>query len=64
MHVCGNAPDGLSRTPRARDNAKSDLRDIRVPRVGKVVSGTATVAMPWLTVPYNLPHLAVKGIFG
>lgn len=68
MHVCGNAPDGLSSAPRARDSAKSDLRDIyRVSSGGAVVSGTAAdiypaVAPPRLTVPYNLPHLAVKGI--
>ena len=66
--VLGNAPDGLSSAPTARDSAKSDLRDIyRVFSGAAVVSGTATdiylaVAPPWVTVSYNLPHLAVKGM--
>ena len=68
MHVCGNAPDGLSSAPRARDSAKSDPRDNFSGFLGwAVVSGTAAdiypaVAPPWPTVAYNLPYLAVKGI--
>src|SRR5262245_41727637 len=66
LHVCGNAPDGLRSAPRARASATSDPRDIyRVSSGRAVVWGTAAdiypaVAPPWLTVAYNLPHLAVK----